>query len=95
MSRTTAKKIETRIDFRTTPEVKKTIQRAADLIGITMSDFVASNAYEMAKNILIEREQIQVSVQAWNAMIGTLDQPPKPNARLKAAAARFQKNYSR
>lgn len=92
MSRATAKKIETRIDFRTTPEVKKTIQRAADLMGITMSDFVSSNAYETAKNVLIEREQVLVSVQAWNAIIGTLDQPPKPNSRLKSAAARFQKN---
>jgi uncharacterized protein (DUF1778 family) len=93
MSRTAAKKIETRIDFRTTPEVKETIQKAADLMGVTMSDFVASNAYENAKSVLIEREQIQVSARAWNAIIETIDQPPKPNARLKAAADRFQKRY--
>jgi len=93
MSRAAAHKIETRIDFRTTPEVKETIQRAADLMGVTVSDFVASNAYETAKSVLIDREQIQVSARAWNAIIDVIDQPPKPNARLKAAAVRFNKRY--
>ena len=53
-----------RISLRTTTEVKQTIERAAALSGISVSAFVLEHAYQSARRVILEQQQIQLLSQA-------------------------------
>ena len=53
-----------RISLRTTTEVKQTIERAAALSGISVSAFVLEHAYQAARRVILEQQQIQLLNQA-------------------------------
>ncbi|HQV80079.1 MAG TPA: DUF1778 domain-containing protein [Agitococcus sp.] len=53
-----------RISLRTTTEVKQTIERAAALSGISVSAFVLEHAYQAARRVILEQQQIQLLSQA-------------------------------
>ncbi len=75
---------EERIDFRTTDRVKRVIQQAADLLGTTMSAFVAQHSYDAARQVLAQHENLELSNQDRDLFVSLLDNPPKPNTALGA-----------
>ena len=80
-----------RIGARVPHEVYETLCKAAELSGATVNQFLVQSALKEAQAV-IEREQlIRLSVRDWNWMLDLLENPPKPNARLKAALKRYQK----
>ena len=83
-------KAEDRIDARLPAETKALIERAAVITGVTLSDFVISRAYEAARTIVGEHDTWLLSRRASKAFVEALLSPPKPNAALKAAAARYR-----
>ncbi len=48
-----------RISLRTTSEVKRTIEQAAALSGISVSAFVLEHAYQAARKVILEQQKIQ------------------------------------
>lgn len=79
-----------RIGARVTPEVYETLNRAAELLGSTVNQFLVQSALEKAQAV-IEREQtLRLSRRDCERLLGLLDHPPKPNTRLEAAAKRYQ-----
>ena len=73
----------TRINLRTSPEAKAMIERAAALMGTSVSAFMLQNAYEAAQRLVAEREVISLSDRDRDAFLAALENPPEPNEALK------------
>lgn len=79
-----------RIAARITEEQKVLLQRAADLQGRSLSDFVIESAQRAAEAVIREREIITLSTEDSRAFAEALLSPPAPNERLRDAFARYQ-----
>jgi uncharacterized protein (DUF1778 family) len=88
MQRTTAPTESTRINLRTSPEAKALIERAAALMGTTVSAFMLQNAYEVARRIVADNDNLVLSQQAFNAFIAACEDPSEPNEALRTLMAR-------
>lgn len=85
-----------RFDTRVSREQKELFELAATLGGFrTLTDFVISTLQEKAKIILEEHQTILASERDRRIFFDALLHPPKPNARLKAAAKRYKKANSK
>jgi len=74
---------EERIDLRTSREVKELIQRAAELLGTTMSAFIIHRSYDAAREVLAEQESLVLTDRERDQFLELLDSPPEPNPVLK------------
>jgi len=84
-----------RLEARVNPELKRLFQRAADLQGVTFSDFLISSVRQAALQTVQEHELIQLSERDSLLFTRALLSPPAPSARLKAAARRYRKAVSK
>jgi uncharacterized protein (DUF1778 family) len=80
-----------RIGARVPHEVYQTLCRAAELTGATVNQFLVQAALKEAQQIIEREEVIRLSPRDWNWLLEIMDNPPKPNAKLKAAFARYKK----
>jgi len=71
------------LNLRIKPEERGLIDRAATLTGRTRTDFVLEAARHAAEDALLDRTVFAVSPEAYAQFVARLDEPPKPNARLK------------
>ena len=70
-----------RINLRTSPEAKALIERAAAIMGSTVSSFMLQNAYEAASRLVAQQEVITLSNRDRELFLKALDKPaklPKP-----------------
>jgi len=79
-----------RLVARAKPEVQELIQRAADYSGATVSQFLIESATDRARVIIEQTETLRLSKESADAMFKALDNPPKPNAKLRKAAKRYK-----
>jgi len=77
-----------RINLRTSPEAKALIERAAALMGTTLSGFMIQNAYETARRIVADNETLVLSQQAFAAFITAGEDPSEPTEALRELMAR-------
>ncbi len=77
-----------RINLRTSPEAKALIERAAALMGTTVSGFMMQNAYEAAQRLLAQHETITLSDRDRDAFLAALENPPEPTEALRRLMAR-------
>lgn len=80
-----------RIESRLTAEAKQQIDYAADLQGVSRSDFVVAAAVEKAAAIIEQHKLIKLSIQDSEALAEAILNPPGPNAKSVAAARRYKK----
>ena len=80
-----------RLEARISVEQKALLQQAAALSGRTLSEFVVASAQEAASRVIQEHETIRLSRTEQMAFVGALLNPPRPNARLRKAAAAYRK----
>ncbi len=71
-----------RINLRTSPEAKALIERAAAIMGSTVSGFMLQNAYEAASRIVLQRELITLSDTDRDGFLGAIKQPAQPTKEL-------------
>ena len=71
------------LNLRIKPEVRGLIDRAASVAGKTRTDFVLDAARRAAEEALLDRTVLAVSPEAYAAFLARLDEPPKPNDRLR------------
>jgi uncharacterized protein (DUF1778 family) len=90
MGTTSAK--QDRIGARVPHEVYETLCRAAELTGATVNQFLVQSALKEAQAVIEREEVIRLSPRDWNWLLDLMENPPKPNAKLKAAIKRYQKN---
>ena len=77
-----------RLEARLTPEQKALLQRAADLSGRTLSEFVISSAQAAAQETIRTHHIIELTARESEQLANALLNPVPPNERLRVAAAR-------
>ncbi len=82
MSATAQPTESARINLRTSPEAKALIERAAAIMGSTVSSFMLQNAYEAARRLVAEQEVITLSDRDRDAFLAALENPPEPTQAL-------------
>jgi uncharacterized protein (DUF1778 family) len=76
-----------RINLRTSPEAKALIERAAAIMGSTVSGFMLQNTYEAARRIVASSDTLLLSQDAFEAFVANCEKPPKPTAALRKLMA--------
>jgi uncharacterized protein (DUF1778 family) len=80
-----------RIGARVPHEVYETLCRAAELSGATVNQFLIQAALKEAQTVIEREDIIRLSPRDWNWLLDLMENPPEPNAKLKAALNRYQK----
>ncbi|MBB71833.1 MAG: hypothetical protein CMF50_05490 [Legionellales bacterium] len=80
-----------RLEARLSRVQKELIQRAADLQGRTVTDFVISCSQEMAKKVIVEHQTVVLTMEESERFVNALLDAPEPNAALQQAAQRYYK----
>ncbi|MDR2875645.1 MAG: DUF1778 domain-containing protein [Methylobacillus sp.] len=88
----TAVATQDRIGARVPRDVYLTLCRAAELRGATVNQFLVQAALKEAREVIEQEEVIRLSPRDWNWLLDLMENPPKPNTKLKAALARYQKS---
>lgn len=71
-----------RINLRTSPEAKALIERAAAIMGSTVSSFMLQNAYEAARRLVAQQEVLTLSDRDRDAFLKALETPLEPTQAL-------------
>jgi uncharacterized protein (DUF1778 family) len=79
-----------RITARVSDKVRVTLEQAAELLGATVNQFVVQTAYEEAQRVVERESVIRLSQKDARRVLSLLDNPPKPNKRLKDAVKVFK-----
>lgn len=83
-------KIE-RLEARVSPEQKQFLQRAADLDGRSLTDFIVQAAQEAAHQTIERHRIIRLSERDQQVFVEALLHPAAPGKRLRAAVKRYKK----
>ncbi len=89
--RTKRSKIE-RLEARISKEQKELFQRAADIQGRSLTDFVISSVLDAAKRAIQEHEMMALSVRDREVFVEALLSPAQPSDKLRTAAQRYKQN---
>ncbi|MBS3025519.1 DUF1778 domain-containing protein [Acidiphilium multivorum] len=81
-----------RMNLRVRPEVKARLVRAAALRNTDLTNFVTQSALREAEAVIHEAEVVTVSERDFMRVMDLLENPPAPNARLRAAARALPKS---
>jgi uncharacterized protein (DUF1778 family) len=79
-----------RITARVSDNVRVTLEQAAELLGATVNQFVVQTAYQEAQRVIERESVIRLSQKDARKVLCLLDNPPKPNKRLKDAVKVFK-----
>lgn len=90
MAPATNPKSVARLEARVDPEIKALWQKAADLEGRTLTDFVIASVQAAACKVIEQHQILKLSVEDSEVFVNALLNPPKPNDALKAAAQRYK-----
>jgi len=83
-----------RLEARVPVFLKRIIQRAADLQGRSITDFVIGTLDKSARETVREHEVMKLSAEDSRIFAQALINPPKPNATLKRAFAAHSKTVT-
>ena len=84
-----------RLEARVSPEQKALFQRAADLQGRTLTDFVVASTYEAAVRTIEDMQTVRLTAEESRTFAEALLHPRAPTADLKAAARRYIETLDR
>ena len=82
---------EERLDVRLRKDAKQLISDAAALTHQSVSDFVVSVALERSREVIERSATFTLSRQEASRFLDALAKPPRPNAKLRNAAQRYQR----
>lgn len=71
-----------RINLRVSPSAKALIERAAAIMGSTVSGFMLQNIYETASKVVAQYETMTLSNRDRDAFLNALDSPAEPTEAL-------------
>lgn len=70
---------------------KQKLERAAAYVHKSLSEFVLGQALHAADEVIHEHETLTLNQADWNTFLDALENPPKPNDKLKRAFAEHKK----
>jgi uncharacterized protein (DUF1778 family) len=77
-------------DIEVSYSVKEMLTKAAEIDGCSLTALIVQAAIDKAMKILQSHQEIVLSSSEWDSFIAILENPPAPNARLKAALKDYQ-----
>jgi uncharacterized protein (DUF1778 family) len=80
-----------RLEARVTPAQKRLIERAAQIRGTSVTDFIVSKMQEIAAETIKYYETMELRDDARELFVQSILNPGKPNKKAKIAAARYKK----
>lgn len=83
---------EERLEARVTPEQKRLIERAAELRGTTVTEFVVVSAQQAAATTIRDFETLALRDEAREVFVRAVLHPPAPNAAARRAAERYKRH---
>jgi uncharacterized protein (DUF1778 family) len=84
-----------RFDARLNEEQKLLIQRAADLEGRTMTDFVLHSAEAAAERTIYDRAMLILTARETETFVSSILNPPDPGPVLRKAARQYKRQMGR
>jgi len=81
---------EQRLDIRLPPAVKTQIERATELQGRSVSDFVVAAALAQASQVIEQKMVLKLCLEDSVALAEAFITEPEPNGRAIEAAQRYQ-----
>ena len=75
------------INLRVSAPVRDLIDRAAQAMGKSRSEFMLDSARHSAQDVLLDRRLFALDSDAYDAFLAVLDAPPPPSDRLRALMA--------
>jgi uncharacterized protein (DUF1778 family) len=84
-----------RFDARLNREQKILLQKAADLQGRTMTDFVLHSAEAAAQHTIEERAMLILSARETETFVDAILNPCEPGPVLRAATSHYKKSVRR
>ncbi len=94
MSTATYQTSPARLEARISQETKALVQKAADLEGRTLTDFVVTSVQAAAYKVIEHHQTLKLSIEDGEAFVDAILNPPKPNEALKSAALRYKQTMS-
>ena len=82
-----------RVHCRVTPQNKAILKKAAALSGQDLTSFITAATVERAIEVIEKHERIVLSQKDAEFFLATLENPPEPSDKLKAAAAEYKRKY--
>jgi uncharacterized protein (DUF1778 family) len=70
---------------------KQKLERAAAYVHKSLSEFVLGQALHAADEVIYEHETLTLTQADCDVFLDALENPPKPNAKLKRAFAEHEK----
>lgn len=86
---------ESGIDLRLSQEQKKTLEKAAALMGLSVSSYVLSHSLAAANKDIATHETLVLSERDRDLFLSLLENPPKPCEALKSAMQEYQDQYEK
>ena len=84
-----------RMSLRIRPEEKALLLRAVALNHTDLTDFVVRHAVRAARAVIEETEHVRLSGRDSLRVLELLENPPAPNAKLRAAARALARHSKR
>jgi uncharacterized protein (DUF1778 family) len=75
------------LNMRIKPATRNLIDRAAELLGKTRTDFMLEASERRAEEVLVDRTMFAVSPEIYAEYLARLSAPAQPNERLKRTMA--------
>jgi uncharacterized protein (DUF1778 family) len=94
MTSTTSIKASARLEARISQETKALVQKAADLEGRTLTDFIISSVQAAAYKVIEQHQTLKLNLEDSEAFVNAILNPTGPNEALRAAALRHKKEIS-
>jgi uncharacterized protein (DUF1778 family) len=81
---------EQRLEARVTRDQKRLIERAAELRGTTVTEFLVASAQQAAAETIRDHEVLVLRNEARDVFINAFLNPPAPNEALRSAARLYR-----
>jgi uncharacterized protein (DUF1778 family) len=79
-----------RVTTRIPDRMRETLEQAAEIVGAPLNQFIVQTAFAEAQRIVERETVIRLSQEGAKRIIALMENPPKPNERLLAAAKLFK-----
>lgn len=71
------------LNIRATEQQRQLIDRAADVLGKSRSEFMLESAVRAAENVVLDQTYFVLSDEAFDEVLAMLDSPPEPTQALR------------
>ncbi|MFQ5785946.1 MAG: DUF1778 domain-containing protein [Alphaproteobacteria bacterium] len=79
-----------RLAVRLSGAAKRTLERAAEVSGRSLSDFVVASALDAAHQTIEEHDRIRLAAEDRAVFLAALANPPEPGEALRSAVAHYE-----